>query len=405
MNVQRTAFWLAMAASLIAGMYTGIRLFYIIVFVQLLLLGVVVVINTWTAFSFKFVQTLDTDRAVKGSKVTLSVRVTNESVIPLSLMEVRIAVAAPGKKEPFSLCVPPFSEADFDFPIDLPYRGIYEIGIQDIKITDVFGLTSIRYDMKRLPWYHMLPLTVVPRSPDVGKAAEVFDEKLFSDSGLAPASSGESISTARPYVSGDALKRVNWKISARYGELFVKQYDNPIRENVVILLDNSSLEQDVEKGSVFLRRKKTAELQERIAACADTACECATLVARMSLLHGQLVQIHSLGLLDRSVSISVPDISRTDDMLLWLAALNFERFGDVTRLLPDLVGQGSSLVVISSRATDEMLANLEAYTSVFESVGLIAVGDVPEQRGRVGVIPVEVGSDVLTLFAEEVKQS
>ena len=405
MKLQRILYYLAMAASLIAGRYTGIRLFYIIFFVQLLLLGVVVVVNYWTLHSFRFVQSLDTDRAVKGGSVKLSVQITNETAIPMSLMEMRIAVAAPGRMEPFSLCVSPFSQVSFDFPIDLPYRGVYEIGIQEIQITDVFGLTSITYEMKRLPWYHMLPLTVVPRSPAAGRAAEVFDEKLFGDTGLSPASSGESIATARPYVQGDALKRVNWKVSARYAQLFVKQYDTPIRENVVILLDNSSLEQEVERGSVFLWRKKTEELAIRTAACADTACECATLVARLSLMHGQYAQVHALGILGRTVSLSVPDERAMDTLLDWLANLNFERFGAISKVLSELAGLGASLVVISAKPTEELILALEGCTGLFESVGLIAIGDVPEQHGRVGVMPVPVGSDVLSLFSEEVKQA
>ncbi|MBO6054393.1 MAG: DUF58 domain-containing protein [Oscillospiraceae bacterium] len=405
MKLQRILFYLVLAASIITALYTGIRLFYIIFFVQLLLLGVVVLVNYWTLHSFRFVQSLDTDQAVKGSSVTLSVHITNETVIPLSLMTVEISVASPGKREPFSLCVPPYSQVHFDFPIDLPYRGVYKIGIEKIQITDVFGLTTLRYDMRHLPWYHMLDLTVVPRSPAVGYAAEVFDEKLFSDTGLSPASSGESISTARPYMQGDAMKRINWKVSARYGELYVKQYDTPIRESVVILLDNSSLEQEEERGSVFLRRKKTADLQEKIAACADTACECATLVARMSLMHGQTAQIHALGILGRTVSLEVPNETSLDELLLWLANLNFERFGAITKILPDLVGLGASLVVISSKPTDELIMALEGCTDLFESVGLIAIGDLPEQHGRVGVIPVPVGADVFSQFSEEVRQS
>ena len=155
----------------------------------------------------------------------------------------------------------------------------------------------------------------------------------------------------------------------------------------------------------FLRRKKTEELAIRTAACADTACECATLVARLSLMHGQYAQVHALGILGRTVSLSVPDERAMDTLLDWLANLNFERFGAISKVLPELAGLGASLVVISAKPTDELILALESCTGLFESVGLIAIGDVPEQHGRVGVMPVPVGSDVLSLFSEEVKQA
>ena len=405
MKTRRRIFWLILFAAFLAARYTGLRILYVLVFAQLLLYAIVLIVDVWTVFAFRYLQTVEGEKAVKGGRVKVSVKITNETVIPLSLMEVSVALACPGKEQVIPLCVPPFSETDFDVDVDLPYRGVYEIGMKEIRVTDVFGLTGLRFDMKRLPWYRPHLLTVVPRSPAAVSAGEIFDEKLFGDTGIAPAASGDSVTTARPYTEGDALKRVNWKVSARYGQLFVKQYDSPARENVLVLLDNGGGERNGEKGMLFRKKEKSGESLERLAADADMVCECAVAVSRMSLMRGRLSQLCALDPMGKADSISASDEMRMESMLLWLARLDFDQKGNICDLLPALVGQGTSLVVISAGADQELLTELEKYTSAFESVGLIAIGDrIPEKSGNVSIKAIPAGTDVFALFAEEVKR-
>ena len=87
-TLRRVLFWVLFAVSFFAGRYTGLRIFYILFFGQLVLIGAVLLVDVWTIHSFRFLQSLDRSRAAKGGRVTLSAQIVNETVIPLSLMEI-----------------------------------------------------------------------------------------------------------------------------------------------------------------------------------------------------------------------------------------------------------------------------------------------------------------------------
>lgn len=405
MRARRLIFWIVMPIALFAGLYTGLRIFYIIFFIQLLLLALGIGLAYYTINNFKFTQTIDSTRAVKGSKNKLSIEVTNETVIPLSMMEITVALAIPQREQTVSLCIAPFSQEGFEIDLDLPYRGVYDVGMKEIKITDVFGITCIRYDMSRLSWYKMSTVTVVPRSPLASSAKEILDEKLFGDVLTVPASSGDSVAGAREYVEGDPLKRVNWKVSARYGELFVKEYDVPARENVVVLLDLAEKKIAEKKKAFFHKKEKFDESIELNAAKSDTICECAAAIAKMSLMRGKNSDLYEVNSLDAGNIMTVSSDADTENMLLWLAAIDFEEKGKfeavVSRFSESSVG--ASLIVITADERSDYSTLLENYTSLFDSIGVIGVGFYPKKTGKVGVLSVPIGADVSTLFAEEVR--
>ena len=52
--------------------------------------------------------------------------------------------------------------------------------------------------------------------------------------------SGLEYAQSRPYSPGDPIKMMDWKITARLGMPFVKEYDTPKRTNVFIIVDTSA---------------------------------------------------------------------------------------------------------------------------------------------------------------------
>lgn len=108
-------------------------------------------------------------------------------------------------------------------PVTTRYKGIYPIGLMNAKHRDLIGLFQakipIDYPERRVS------LTVYPR------AAEISDARLMLHlrQGASPSHnifeaglSGEN----RTYIMGDPLKMVNWKLTARMGELYVKQQED-----------------------------------------------------------------------------------------------------------------------------------------------------------------------------------
>ena len=61
-----------------------------------------------------------------------------------------------------------------------------------------------------------------------------------------------TVRDVRKYVDGDNPKKIHWKISARYGDLFVRNVDNVMGQQCDLLLDMNSLkideEEDMQRG-------------------------------------------------------------------------------------------------------------------------------------------------------------
>ena len=59
------------------------------------------------------------------------------------------------------------------------------------------------------------------------------DDSIFHGSGL-------EYSQSRIYLPGDSVKLIDWKISARTGKFYVKEYQEPRQVPLYILLDTSA---------------------------------------------------------------------------------------------------------------------------------------------------------------------
>lgn len=278
MKILRWVFFSIMGVSLIGGLYTGLRLYYIVFFTQLFVVLSVEALNLWTVYSFKYKQTLSSETCDKGKGVVLHLEIINEFPLPLSLIEAHIDVVSVRENINLVFSLAPYSGQTFEIPITTPYRGRYMVGMTVLKITDIFGLTVQSFDMRKLSYYRLTELVVLPRALTPGAvAADISDTKLFGDAYLKPADSGDSVSGARQYHDGDAMKRIHWKKSAQLATLFVKQYEYPEREHIAIFIDTSLHGLSGEPALVY----------------ADTVTECAASIARHSLARGRAV--HLLG--------------------------------------------------------------------------------------------------------------
>ena len=385
MKLLRILFYLLMPVFLFLGMYTGMRLWYVLLWAQVLLLLVILGLNQWTLRTFSYTQTLDADAGVKGGETALHLSIRNEKPFPLSMMRMDVELAAPSENTQVSFSLLPFAGTEFDFRVRMPYRGLYPIGITTLRVTDVFGLLPMRFDMRRLHYYRQPELTVYPRGEAPSSMyADVADEKLFGERYLLNAESGSSISGARAYRPGDPLKQIHWKKSAAHGELFVKQYEQPIRENIAVLLDNCA---HGRSGEEALAR-------------ADTVCEAAACITLHCLSRNRSASLRALcdtrGIHRGEDALSMTDFEK---LRRWLALVPFDE-KPFTGPLPaeDLRG-GSALILITDRYDGELAAAVAGAEAYFASITLVLVGEDHGDTGLTPVLRLPVGCDVAAEMA------
>ena len=378
MKLTRVVFYITMGACLLAGMYTGLRVYYFVFFSQLCAILAMLFVNLWTIYAFTYKQELVKKRCVKGDGALLHLEIKNERPVPLSLMEVHIDVVSVRHKTDLMFSLAPFSGKEFELPLALPYRGIYHVGMTGIKITDIFGLTTLRFDMRWLPYYRMAELTVFPKAA-VGNVtnANLVDAKLFGNTYLKQAELGENVAGAALYQKGDPLKRIHWKKSAQQGQLYIKQYELPERERVLLLLDSSLFKLTGEEALIYC----------------DTLCECAASLALHSLSRDRVVRL---------ITSAAPNnqeeyvhISHLERLQQHLASLAFRGNEDLTLAVAKactLVGTARALFVLTRETSPALNEALERALLTFPSVTLVLCGGA-RSGGRIHTLYVEPGCD------------
>ncbi len=371
----RWIYYSIMAACYLAGLYSGLRIYFIVFSTQVFAVVAVILINLWTIYVITYKQELGKKVCVKGEETVLHLDIRNERPVPLSLIEVHVDVVSLRENINLVFSLAPRSGREFDIPITTPYRGKFLVGMTKVKITDIFGLTTLRIDMRRRPYYRMQEILVLPKAETNGAvSAEMADAKLFRNAYLKQSEHGDSVSSARLFREGDELKRVHWKKSAQQGALFIKQYEQPEREQALILIDTSAHGLSGENALIY----------------ADTVCECAASIALHNLLRGRVVQVLSGDALGPPAAYGL--IADMEKLQRQLALLTFERNALLNALKKVSVSTESAraLFVLTREATPLLTDALERALMEFNSVTLILVGG-SKASGRVYTLYIEPG--------------
>ena len=126
-------------------------------------------------------------------------------------------------------------------------RGIYNLGKVDLKIRDVFNVLEIRKS-----FYTKDSVKVYPRIYEIvnltSGGKDVFRESIdFKGNN----EDQFTIKDVREYRQGDSLKKIHWKLSARYGELYVKNSESISGEQTVIFVDLNKKNNDYDAYGVY----------------------------------------------------------------------------------------------------------------------------------------------------------
>jgi len=194
---------------------------------------------------FSVEERITQDTIIKGETVQYIFKVKNNSFMPYTSVRVRFkanssAVTADFADQFFS--IGPYKNHEIVFNVSAKYRGNYEIGVLNITVYDFLGL--FRFEQKHDRVFvlmvrpRVLDITTVPLSKADSGTENVKNFMAEEDYAV--------ISDLRKYQPTDGYKKIHWKASAKRNELVSKNYQNTKRNSVVLLLDNSLIEEEME---------------------------------------------------------------------------------------------------------------------------------------------------------------
>jgi uncharacterized protein (DUF58 family) len=178
---------------------------------------------------------LDRERALEGEEVELAVTVRAhrpvawldlDLVLPAGL-GVRRARAARATS------LGPGSVRTYRRGLDCRRWGGRLVGDLRMRARDPLGFFTYREDAR-----HQLPLRVYPRPEALRRLLRPAETQVFAGNEVSRLK-GDGIEFAdiRPFVPGDRVRRVNWRASARRGELHVNEMRPERNADVVVFLD------------------------------------------------------------------------------------------------------------------------------------------------------------------------
>jgi uncharacterized protein (DUF58 family) len=268
-----------------------------------------------------------------------------------------------------SLEVPRASEVVVRTGLVAHNRGPQRVGVTALIVPDPLGLVARRLRHNTSAELLVLPrlLETLPDKLDAMTRAEV-GATLRGRS----ADSGGPVGAVREYRTGDPMRQVHWKQSARQGELLVKLHDtSDIAQRSILLVTDAGAYSD---GTEF-----------------ETAVSATATVAARWLDDGQPVQLH-LG------DVHPHLCTRRSEMLRHLATARMTlgqakvAGAPAESMLSAPGGRGSVDVVVTGTVSGQLARQLESTRS---SGTLLTTRPTAENAGSAGWRQVMISSPVL----------
>jgi uncharacterized protein (DUF58 family) len=337
--------------------------------------------NRYCLHRIEYQRRLSRNQVFFGDEIVLEIEVTNRKPLPLPWLQIEDELPEKvtllkGKTTitqeervilnnifPINM----YHRVKRRFPMRCLQRGVFIFGPTNIRSGDLFGF--FRKDMKidKLDY-----LMVYPRLVPLENLG-IPSQQLFGDIRLKRHLFQDPVLTAgvRDYHSGDSLKRIHWKSTARLGKLQTKVYEPTTTIDISIFLDVRTLRAPL-WGSVL-------QLQELgIMAAASISQQALKDGFRVGLYVNQITRF-SPGM------ITVPHSQHPDQLLKILEALAQLHQAEtmpIARFIRQEAGSlpwGSTLLVISAQPIDELLGTLLDLKRVGRSVALVRVGGDKKQ--------------------------
>ena len=220
------------AALLTVALCTGGVLFYMLaVFIALCLLtGLVSVL--WASATLRLSAELSARTVRRGDQAQLRLAARHQGRLPIAPL--CLSLSSPSARREIRLRDAPGRLQTLTMSIRAAHVGVYPTGVESCTVEDLLGLFSrtialpgAQVELSVLPrTFPTKPLTLSPGDPGSEIMARATEDLS------AP-------SDVRAYQPGDAMKKIHWKLSLRKGELMVRKFDEPILQDVLILMDCS----------------------------------------------------------------------------------------------------------------------------------------------------------------------
>ncbi|HEX6699402.1 MAG TPA: DUF58 domain-containing protein [Gaiellaceae bacterium] len=180
---------------------------------------------------------LDRERVLEGDEVLATLELQLQSSVGVERLDVVLplpqGLEATSGKNPIGVRVPAGEPRRVALGLRCVRWGGYVVGDCVVRARDPAGLFV--YEARALA---AAPLRVYPRPAELRTLLDPLETQVFAGNQVARArGDGIEFADLRQFVPGDRLRRVNWRASARRGELWVNDRHPERNADVILFLD------------------------------------------------------------------------------------------------------------------------------------------------------------------------
>lgn len=189
---------------------------------------------TFVYFNLRILQQIESRNMICGHPMPYLFVLQNDSFCVFASISVNLFSSfssvedLPGDTE-YELL--PGNKYAFETKLTCKYRGEYEVGVKEIIMTDFFRLFRISY---RIP--SSIKALVLPKITRVSNLKSI-DSLAALPQRTSLRERTEPDIVVRDYVTGDSLKQIHWKATARTQELKVRNLTGEEKQGISLLWD------------------------------------------------------------------------------------------------------------------------------------------------------------------------
>lgn len=181
---------------------------------------------------------LSGDRLSEGGRVTLSLRLRVADAVPavelLSVLPRQLRLVSGTARVRLHLAAG--GAAEWSFEVACPVRGRYDLGTALLRFWDRSGLGVAETRLAQPADVAVYP--AVERLRHVPQPLRTHSS--FGNYVSPRVGEGIEPGELRPFAPGDRIRHVNWRATARRGELYVTRFQEERNADIVLLLDTMS---------------------------------------------------------------------------------------------------------------------------------------------------------------------
>ena len=217
-----------------AALSTGSPLLFLLAFLTVLTVTMCLAGVMWASATMHVSSETSEDTVYRGDDVSILLRVQHRGWIPIAPVLLELGTTTGEGRREIRLKNLPGRAQSLRMSMHASHVGIFSSGIRSCTVEDLLGI----FQRKIVPADTQCSLTVLP---------QIFETEPLT---MAPGDPGSEMmsratedlnapSDTRSYQPGDAMKKIHWKLSLRKGELMVRKYEEPVLQEVLILMDCS----------------------------------------------------------------------------------------------------------------------------------------------------------------------